>query len=123
MVDRREPADGNRGVIAMPNFRPSPDLDMHYRVDDFTDPWRSPETILLLHGNAESGVAWNGWVPTLARDYRVVRPDMRGFGASTPMPADYAWTLDLLIDDFVGLMDALDIARFHLVGAKIGGTI
>ena len=42
----------------MPNFRPSPDLDMHYEVDDFTDPWRRPETILLLHGNAESGLAW-----------------------------------------------------------------
>jgi pimeloyl-ACP methyl ester carboxylesterase len=32
--------------------------------------------------------------------YRVVRPDMRGFGASTPMPRDFPWTLDLLIDDF-----------------------
>ena len=41
----------------MPNFRPSPDLDMHYEVDDFTDPWLQPETILLLHGNAESGLA------------------------------------------------------------------
>jgi pimeloyl-ACP methyl ester carboxylesterase len=48
---------------------------------------------------------------------------MRGFGASTPMPRDYAWTLDGLIDDFTRLMDALQISRFHLVGAKIGGTI
>ena len=70
----------------MPTFRPTPDLVMHYEVDDFTDPWRQPETILLLHGNAESGLAWYGWVPALARHYRVVRPDMRGFGQSTPMP-------------------------------------
>ena len=48
---------------------------------------------------------------------------MRGFGQSTPMPRDYAWTLDGLIDDFCRLMDHLGIARFHLVGAKIGGTI
>jgi pimeloyl-ACP methyl ester carboxylesterase len=107
----------------MPAFRPTPDLDMQYAVDDFTDPWRSPETILLLHGNAESGAAWYGWVPTLARKYRVVRPDMRGFGASTPMPRDFPWTLDIIIDDFVRLMDGLGIERFHLVGAKIGGTI
>ena len=107
----------------MANFRPSPDLDMHYWIDDFTDPWREPQTILMLHGNAESGLAWYGWVPKLAREFRVVRPDMRGFGESTPMPADHAWTLDQLIDDFCLLMDHLGVARFHLVAAKIGGTI
>jgi 3-oxoadipate enol-lactonase len=107
----------------MPNFRSSPDLDMHYQIDDFTDPWRTPETILMLHGNAESGLAWYGWVPALARQYRVVRPDMRGFGQSSPMPRDYPWTLDRLIEDFCSLMDHLGIERFHLVGAKIGGTI
>ena len=56
----------------MPNFRPSADLDMHYEVDDFTDPWRRPDTMLMLHGNAESGLAWYAWVPHLARQFRVV---------------------------------------------------
>jgi 3-oxoadipate enol-lactonase len=107
----------------VPKFHPTADLEMHYEVDDFTDPWRPAQTLLLLHGNAESGLAWYGWVPSLARRYRVVRPDMRGFGASTPMPRDYPWTLDRLIDDFVGLADHLGVDRFHLVGAKIGGTI
>ena len=107
----------------MPTFHRSPDLDMHYQVDDFVDPWSNPETILLLHGNAESGRAWYAWVPKLARRCRVVRPDMRGFGESTAMPADYPWTLDRLIEDFCTLMDHLDIERFHLVGAKIGGTV
>ncbi len=107
----------------MPTFRPTPDLDMHYRVDDFTDPWTRPDTVLLLHGNAESGLAWWGWVPKLARHYRVVRPDMRGCGDSTPRPRDYPWTLDRLVEDFCLLMDHLGVARFHLVGAKIGGTV
>jgi 3-oxoadipate enol-lactonase len=107
----------------MPSFRPSSDLDMHYEVDDFTDPWLRPDTILMLHGNAESGLAWWAWVPPLSRHYRVVRPDMRGFGQSTPMPRDYHWTLDRLIEDFCLLMDHLGIDRFHLVGAKIGGTV
>ena len=107
----------------MPTFSPSADLSMHYEVDDFADPWIRPQAVLLLHGNAESGLAWYGWVPKLARHYRVVRPDMRGFGQSTAMPADYPWTLDRLIDDFSALMDELGVARFHLVGAKIGGTI
>lgn len=107
----------------MPNFQAAPDLTMHYEIDDFTDPWRGKETILLLHGNAESSAAWYGWVPHLARQHQVVRPDMRGFGASTPMPRDFPWTLDIVIGDFIGLLDMLGIARCHLVGAKIGGTI
>jgi 3-oxoadipate enol-lactonase len=100
-----------------------PDLDLFYLVDDFADPWREPGTILMLHGNAESCASWYGWVPTLARHYRVVRPDMRGFGASTPMPRDFPWTLDVIVDDYCRLMDHLGIERFHLVAAKIGGTI
>ncbi len=107
----------------MPTFQASPDAQLHYEVDDFTDPWRPLETVLMLHGNAESGLAWYGWVPSLARKYRVVRPDMRGFGASTPMPRDFPWRLDIIIDDFIRLMDSLGVDRFHLVGAKIGGTI
>ena len=99
------------------------DCDLFYRVDDFTDPWTTPEVVLMLHGNAESGEAWYAWTPTLARQYRVVRPDMRGYGRSTPMPREYAWTFDALIDDYCRLMDALGIERFHLVAAKIGGTV
>jgi pimeloyl-ACP methyl ester carboxylesterase len=104
-------------------LRLPPDLDLYYQVDDFSEPWHEPRTILMLHGNAESSVSWYGWVPTLARHYRVVRPDMRGFGASTPMPRDFPWTLDLIIDDYCRLMDSLGVERFHLVAAKIGGTI
>ena len=107
----------------MPSLRVAPDLDMHYRVDDFTDPWRESAAILLLHGNNESGAAWYGWAPHLARRYKVVRPDMRGFGGSTPMPRAFPWTLDIVIGDYLKLMDALGIERFHLVGAKIGGVI
>src|SRR4029434_5134762 len=114
MVERRS---------AMPTLRIPPDLEMHYAVHDYTDPWRKPDTIRRLHGNAESSLSWYAWVPTLARHYRIVRPDMRGFGASTPMPRDFPWTLDLIIDDFCRLMDTLGVERFHLIGAKIGGTI
>lgn len=107
----------------MPKLRVTPDCELYYTVDDYTDPWREPETLLMLHGNAESGRAWYAWVPQLARHYRVVRPDMRGFGDSTPMPRDFPWTLDRICEDTIALMDALGAARFHLVAAKIGGTI
>ena len=107
----------------MPILRIPPDLDLRYLVDDYTDPWQDPDTILMLHGNAESSASWYAWVPTLARHFRVVRPDMRGFGVSTPMPRDFPWTLDVIIDDYCRLLDALGVERAHLVAAKIGGTI
>lgn len=107
----------------MPTLKIAPGMEMHYVVDDCTDPWTNPQTVLLLHGNSESSAAWYGWVPQLARRYRVVRPDMRGFGASTTMPRDFNWTLDIIINDYLALMRSLGIERCHLVGAKIGGTI
>ena len=107
----------------MPSARIDDSLQMNYWVDDYTDPWRVADTILLLHGNAESGVVWFGWVPQLARHFRVVRPDMRGFGVSTPMARDYPWSLDVIVDDYLSLMDTLGIKRCHIVGAKLGGTV
>ncbi len=107
----------------MPSLELSTDVLMHYWVDDFTDPWQPTEAVLMLHSNCESGLAWYGWVPHLARHYRVVRPDMRGFGESTPMPRNFSWTLDIIIDDFTRLLDALCIGRRHLIGAKVGGVI
>ena len=94
-----------------------------YAVDDYTEPWRAPETVVLVHGLAESGEAWRAWVPRLARDYRVVRGDQRGFGRSTPMPENFAWSLDVLADDLAKLIAAAGGAPVHLIGAKIGATV
>src|SRR3989454_6717215 len=39
------------------------------------------------------------------------------------MPRFFAWTLDVIVGDSARLMDALEVQRFHLVGAKSGGVI
>src|SRR5690349_7952376 len=39
----------------MPTLRIGADLTMNYAVDDYTDPWRKPETVLLVHGIHDSG--------------------------------------------------------------------
>jgi pimeloyl-ACP methyl ester carboxylesterase len=101
----------------------SSDAQLYYQDHDFTDPWSKSEAVLLMHGNFESSDAWYRWVPVLSRHLRVIRADMRGFGSSTPMPADFAWTLDMIVDDFTRLLDHLGVASCHVVGAKIGGTI
>jgi 3-oxoadipate enol-lactonase len=96
---------------------------LFYRVDDFTDPWRESATVLFVHGLAESGEAWRAWVPHFARSYRVVRIDLRGFGRSTPMAAGFKWTMDVLLDDLIALIDHVGCKYVHLVGAKSGGSM
>lgn len=100
-----------------------PGVKLHYTVDDFTDPWRTAPTLIMVHGFAESGMAWYAWVPYLARHCRVVRFDMRGYGLSTPMPVDYQWSMDRLLDDIGKLAGHLGVRQFHLLGAKSGGSL
>jgi 3-oxoadipate enol-lactonase len=87
----------------------------------FGAPWQDGEPILLLHGVAESHVSWQQWVPLLAGQFRTLRPDLPGFGQS-PFPASYDCTTQQIAGDLVRLLDAMKIDRFHLVGAKYGGS-
>src|ERR1700754_2085257 len=98
-------------------------LKLHYAIDDFTNPWDTPQSVVLIHGLAESGEAWRAWVPALARHYRVIRIDQRGFGPSTPVAEDHPWSLDLLAGDVAKLIDELVKGPAHVVGAKIGAAV
>ena len=76
----------------------------------------------MVHGNAESSLAWAAWVPHLAGKHRVLRLDMPGFGASTE-PPDYGWSIGELTADIARFMDKLAIEKCHLIGAKYGGSV
>ena len=107
----------------MPVARIDDTLDMYYEIDDYTDPWKTPETIVLQHGNTRSGRFWYAWVPLLARQYRVVRPDYRGMGRSTVPPSGYPVSFSGLAKDLKILMDQLELDQVHLVAEATGGTI
>ena len=98
-------------------------LDMYYEDDDFTDPWRISEAVVLHHGNAKNARLWYAWVPLLARQYRVVRLDARGFGRSTVPSDGYRWSLSRFAADLRRLLDYLELERVHLIGETVGGTI
>ena len=97
---------------------------LHYRIDDFTDPWSDAPVLLLQHGNGRSSRFWYPWVPALARHYRVVRPDMRGLGDSG-RDFDLATGLaeDRCIADLVAIIDDLGVDSVHYVGESSGGII
>jgi 3-oxoadipate enol-lactonase len=109
----------------VPDVKISDDLTLHCRIDDFTDPWASSETVMFIHGLAESGEVWFGWVPHFARRYRLLRPDLRGFGRSTvpPQPLAFPWSPALWADDLEQLLDRLGVVDVHLVAARVGSTV
>jgi pimeloyl-ACP methyl ester carboxylesterase len=83
---------------------------------------KSP-AVVLLHGFPDSAHLWRHQMPALARDYWVIAPDLRGFGRSSkpPKPADYE--LPLLMGDVLGILRALGVGRFHLVGHDFGAVL
>ncbi len=97
--------------------------ELFYTVDDFTDPWTEPETIVMHHGMAKSHKMWFGWVPILARHYRVIRFDMRGMGLSSVPEVGYPFSLDNFANDLLGVFDKLEIEKAHLIGETVGGSI
>jgi 3-oxoadipate enol-lactonase len=98
-----------------------PGVALAYEDDCFGAPWRARASVVMIHGNAESSRAWFAWVPHLAARWRVIRPDLPGFGAS-PAPARYGWSVTELAADIGHFLDGLGIEKCHLVGAKYGGS-
>ncbi len=99
-----------------------PGVWIAYEDDWFGKPWSVPETVVMVHGNSESSRAWVSWVTHLADEYRVVRLDLPGFGASTEPPG-YRWSAGELAGDVARFLDALKIQTCHLIGAKYGGSV
>jgi pimeloyl-ACP methyl ester carboxylesterase len=80
--------------------------------------------VVLLHGWPDTAAVWRHQVPALvAAGYRVITPDLRGFGGSSK-PADVsAYAAPRMVGDVIGVLDRLGIERAHLVGHDWGGAI
>jgi pimeloyl-ACP methyl ester carboxylesterase len=97
---------------------------LHYEIVDQVAPARAPrEAVLFHHGIGASAGIWAGWFPALADAHRLVSFDMRGYGRSHIPAADFAWSLEQMVDDLFAIADAAGVQRFHLVGESIGGTV
>jgi pimeloyl-ACP methyl ester carboxylesterase len=93
-----------------------------FRDDFFGEPWRKPDAVVLIHGALESGIVWYGWVPALAKHYRVLRPDLPGCGLAT-VPAGFKWSFAGLAAYIASVLDKAGVEAAHIVGAKTGGPI
>lgn len=94
--------------------------EIHLRVGGDGPP------LLLLHGYPQTHVMWNQVAPTLAENFRVVAPDLRGYGASSKPPAGeraIAYTKRAMALDMVEVMAELGHERFLLAGHDRGGRV
>jgi pimeloyl-ACP methyl ester carboxylesterase len=82
------------------------------------------EVVLLLHGFPQTSYAWRHQLRALAgAGYRAVAPDQRGYspGARPTAVADYHPAC--LVEDVIGMADALGADRLHVVGHDFGGLV
>ncbi len=92
-------------------------IAMHYAT--FGDASGTP--ILMIHGGLAHGDVWAAQVADLSKDHRVITADTRGHGRSTNDGS--AYSIDLLAQDYLALLDMLKVDKVHLVGWSDGANI
>ncbi|MBL4842140.1 MAG: alpha/beta fold hydrolase [Thalassospira sp.] len=81
--------------------------------------------VMMIHGSGPGVTAWANWrlvIPELAKNRRVVAPDMLGFGY-TERPEDNTYNRKRWVAHAIGVMDALDLQQVDLVGNSFGGGL
>jgi 3-oxoadipate enol-lactonase len=90
-------------------------IHIHYRIDGPAGaPW-----VTLSNSLATTHRMWDAQVAAFTKQYRVLRYDKRGHGETDVPPGPYSF--ELLADDVLALLDALQITRTHFVGLSMGG--
>jgi pimeloyl-ACP methyl ester carboxylesterase len=80
--------------------------------------------VVLLHGFPDSGRLWRHQVPALAgAGFRVIVPDLRGYGRSSKPEAVEAYSIPLLAGDVLAVLADLDIPTAHVVGHDWGAAL
>ena len=102
----------------LPNFFDGNGFLMHY-VDEGP---RQANPIILLHGEPTWGYLYRKFIPELSKSFRVVVPDMMGFGKSET-PQDKEYTLKTHVENLCSLIDHLKLTNITFVGQDWGGPI
>jgi 3-oxoadipate enol-lactonase len=108
----------------MPIIQANDGTPLNFEVDDHTDPWERRPVLILMHGNGRNAQFWYQWVPYLSRDFRIVRPDMRGLGKSIFADGSAVdLSVESLIEDLLEIISALGVDKVHFCGESMGGIL
>jgi pimeloyl-ACP methyl ester carboxylesterase len=86
-----------------------------------SDPAATSMPVILVHGSPGSGDVFRKLTPALSSRFRVIAPDLPGFGESTRELPDYSFRTHARY--LVELMDVLHIEKAQLVGFSMGGGV
>ena len=92
-------------------------ISMSYEIEGPAD----APIVTMSHSLAANLAMWDDQMPALAGAYRVLRYDSRGHGATEAPEGGY--TMELLADDLLALLDALAIDKTQFVGLSMGGMV
>lgn len=81
------------------------------------------EPVVLIHGNISSSAFFEPLMRLMPQRFRPLAVDLRGFGGSDPEPVDATRGVRDFSDDVLAAMDALDLARVHVLGWSLGGSV
>lgn len=108
----------------MPYLKRNSNINIFYREDDFTDPWKNKPTLLLQHGNGRSGNFWYSWIPYLAPHFKIIRADMRGVGRSSLIEnPQFNIKIEDCVSDLAALIEHLNISQIYYCGESMGGIL
>ena len=101
-----------------------PELDVNGITIHYQE-WGDPEApaVVLLHGYSSDLRMWHGCIPTLAAEYRVIAPDLRGHGRSAAPEDLGTYTMAAYAEDLRCLLDLLDVEICALAGCSFGGMV
>ena len=94
------------------------------RIDDFQMAYTDTglgRPIVLIHGYPFNRTLWNEQVAALSSSYRVIVPDLRGFGESEA--SEGTATMNRMAQDVAELMDHLEIPQAVIAGLSMGGYV
>jgi 2-hydroxymuconate-semialdehyde hydrolase len=106
----------------------SPEIGLTVDVDGIATNYHDVgegSPVVLIHGSGPGVTAWANWrltLPQLAQQFRVVAPDVLGFGY-TERPEGTTYGMDTWTDHLLGFLDALGLERVSLVGNSFGGAL
>ena len=99
-----------------------PVADLVFDAVSFGEP--DGELVLLLHGFPQSAWCWRHvWPDLVEAGYRVVAPDQRGYSPGARPDGVASYAMAHLVGDVLGMLDALDVPRAHLVGHDWGAAV
>lgn len=83
----------------------------------------SGAAVLMLHGFPDHAGTWRALADLLAPQFRLIMPDLRGYGLSSRPRAVADYRMELLVGDLIGLLDALELDQVFLCGHDWGGVL